>query len=209
MQLYKNIVFDLGNVILNIDPMLSFEAFKNLGINNFDRLYTLSHQEGLFDSLETGMAGDEFYCNEIRRLSGSDLSNTDIIAAWNALILDFPRENLELLKRVKSKYRTFILSNTNHIHYSFYTSDLRENHQVKGLEELVQKAYFSHEVGLRKPDEAIFRYVEEDAAILPSETLFIDDSDVNCEAARKRGWNVILYSGRSLPELFREIGLPY
>jgi len=209
MQLYKNIVFDLGNVILNIDPMLSFEAFKNLGINNFDRLYTLSHQEGLFDSLETGMAGDEYYCNEIRRLSGTDLCNTDIIAAWNALILDFPRENLELLKRVKSKYRTFILSNTNHIHYRFYTSDLQENHQVNGLEELVQKAYFSHEIGLRKPDDAIFRYVEEDAAILPSETLFIDDSDVNCDAARKRGWNVILYSGRSLPELFREIGLPY
>ncbi|NLA25181.1 MAG: HAD family phosphatase [Bacteroidales bacterium] len=204
----KNIVFDLGNVILNIDASLSVLEFEKLQLKNFDELYTLSNQVGLFDQLEKGEIEPEEFYAKIREISKLDLKDFEIINAWNALILDFPKENIELLKSLKSKYRTFILSNTNYIHYKYYTEQLQTNFNINGLEDLVEKAYFSHELGYRKPDEIIYKFVENHANIKPEETLFIDDNAENCLSAEKLSWKTILYTGNSLSDLFAKLNLP-
>ncbi|HOY38884.1 MAG: HAD family phosphatase [Bacteroidales bacterium] len=208
-MLIKNVVFDLGNVILNINPELSVKEFSKLGIPNFDKLYTLSLQTELFDDLETGRTNAGAFCEKVRIITNTNLHDSIIIDAWNALILDFPQENLELLKRARNKYRTFILSNTNRIHYEYYTENLNKYHDIQNLESLVEKAFFSHEIGLRKPDKGIFNYMINITGIDPSETLFIDDSRANCRTAEMLGFFVEEYREKNLPQLFRKLNLPF
>jgi len=208
-MLIKNIVFDLGNVILNINPDLSVKAFAEMGITGFDKLYTLSLQTTLFDALETGNTSSGLFCEEIRKITNIDLPDKQIIDAWNALILDFLPENLSFLKTVKTQYRTFILSNTNRIHYDFYSEKLRKEHEVQSLESLVEKAFFSHEVGMRKPEEGIFKLLIKNTGIDQGDTLFIDDSATNCIAASKLGFWTHEYKEENLPALFRKLNLPF
>ncbi|HPG72852.1 MAG TPA: HAD family phosphatase [Bacteroidales bacterium] len=208
MQIYRNIVFDLGNVILDIDPQLSVNAFDKLGFNSFSQMYTLQNQLAVFDALEKGEINDEDFCESIRKITGLQISNNEIYRAWNALILEFRPENIAFLVRIRSRYRCFILSNTNSIHYRKYNNDIIEMYGIPGLGSLVDGMFLSHNLGLRKPDEAIFRKLEELSAIQPGETLFIDDVWANCKAAESCGWSAMLYDGPSLPAFFERHNLP-
>ena len=173
MENIRNLIFDLGNVILNIDTKLSEIAFAQYGMNDFEKLYTLASQNELFDRLEVGS------------ITENELDNKTLEQCWDALIIDFPSARIEMLKRLKNegKYRTFILSNTNIIHYRFYTALLKRTRGVDGLESLVEHAYFSHEIGLKKPNRDIFDYVVEHSHIKPEESIFIDDNEANIKAA--------------------------
>ncbi|HOK37541.1 MAG TPA: HAD family phosphatase [Bacteroidales bacterium] len=186
-MIIKNIIFDLGNVLLKINTELSKEAFKNHGISNFDSLYTLSNQVNLFDELETGKITEFEFYEKFRIITKTNLENETIEKCWNELIRDYPQENLEILKQIKNSYNTFIISNTNKIHYKHYTSILKQNHGIENLESLVKKAYFSHECGLRKPDKNFFLLVLNKNDLIPKETLFIDDDIRNIKAAKELG----------------------
>ena len=109
-----------------------------------------------------------------------------IVEAWNALLLDFPKERIDLLKKIKTKYRTFLLSNTNSIHLKEFQERLH-NEQGVYLEDLFEKAYYSHVVKLRKPNADIFNLVLKENDLMPSETLFIDDTASNFPEAEKMG----------------------
>lgn len=200
-MLLKNIIFDLGNVILNIDTKLSEIEFSKHGLYNFEELYSLASQYEIFDRLETGNINNENFFNEFRQITNINLSNEIITCCWNALIMDFPNSRIELLKKLKVRYRTFILSNTNKIHYDFYTKILQAQHNLNGLENLVEKAYFSHEIGLKKPFDNIYNYVLNSSNILASETLFIDDNYDNISAAEKLGFNTIWLKDNNLQDL--------
>ncbi|MBQ5423707.1 MAG: HAD family phosphatase, partial [Bacteroidales bacterium] len=181
MENIRNLIFDLGNVILNIDTKLSEIAFAQYGMNDFEKLYTLASQNELFDRLEVGNITENEFYDEFRRVTGCKLDNKTLEQCWDALIMDFPSARIEMLKRLKNegKYRTFILSNTNIIHYRFYTALLKRTRGVDGLESLVEHAYFSHEIGLKKPNRDIFDYVVEHSHIKPEESIFIDDNEAN------------------------------
>lgn len=183
----KNIIFDLGNVLLKINTELSKQAFKNYGIFNFDSLYTLANQVNLFDELETGKITEFEFFEKFRKITKTNLENEIIEKCWNQLIFDYPHENLEILKQIKNSYNTFILSNTNKIHYKHYTYILKKNHGIENLESLVKKAYFSHECGLRKPDKNFFLLVLNENNLITEETLFIDDDIRNIKAANELG----------------------
>lgn len=201
----RNIIFDLGGVILNIDPNVSVQQMQKLGIRNFDQLYSLFKQHEIFDKLEKGQLSEEEFVQTIREYSGTTATHKQIIDSWNSLLLDYPREHIELLKELNesSGYRTFLLSNTNQIHKDKYTQTLQEEFQIDGLEDLFEKAYFSHEIGMRKPDPEIFRFVLEDSQLQAEETLFIDDSEVNIESAQKLGIKTWWVNGSSsITELF-------
>jgi putative hydrolase of the HAD superfamily len=187
MQQIKNIIFDLGNVILDIDTNLSKEAFSKQGLKNFEELYTLAAQSEIFDKLEVGAISPEQFYSEFRKITSSNLSNEIIKDCWNELIMDYTQTRIDLLQNLKSQYRTFILSNTNLIHYNFYTELLRQKHKINGLEALVEKAYFSHEIGLKKPNPEIYKFVLKDSSLNASETLFIDDNLTNIEIAKECG----------------------
>ncbi|MBO4873870.1 MAG: HAD family phosphatase [Bacteroidales bacterium] len=203
MENIRNLIFDLGNVILNIDTKLSEIAFAKYGMNDFEKLYTLASQNELFDRLEVGSITENEFYDEFRKVTGCKLDNQILEQCWNALIMDFPAARIEMLKRLKKegKYRTFILSNTNIIHYRFYTALLKRTYGINGLDSLVEHAYFSHEIGLKKPNRDIFDYVVAKSHIKPEESIFIDDNEANIKAANALGFNTIFLKDNNMENL--------
>lgn len=201
MHSIKNIIFDLGGVILNIDFKKTNEAFHSLGFENFSQHISQHHITELFLHYETGQIDDIEFIDSVAQLSDIPLPKDKIIEAWNALLLDFPKERIELLKKIRSKYRTFLLSNTNNIHLKEFQERLH-NEQGVYLEDLFEKTYYSHVVKLRKPHADIFTLVLKENDLVPSETLFIDDTASNFPEAKKLGIQIYhLEPGTSITEM--------
>jgi len=186
----KNIIFDLGNVIINIDPEQTAIEMKKLGFDDFEKSYSLLSQTNLFDSLEKGLIKPAQFHKEINSQLRNAVRSEEIDKAWGAMLLDFPKARIELIQKLKKNYRLFLLSNTNEIHYNQYNDDLI-NQFGFGLNSLFEKAYYSFELGMRKPDTNIFEYALKDADLNPSETLFIDDLEKNIDVADRMGINTI------------------
>jgi len=201
----KNIIFDLGGVILNINYQKTSEEFKKLGLENFDELYSQAQQSHLFDYLERGVISNETFRNEIRRLSKLDLTDSQIDSAWNAMLLDLPKERIDILLEAKKHYHTFLLSNTNDIHLKAYTRNLYKEHNIKSLSELFEEEFFSHKIQLRKPDVEAFLYVINKMELVAEETLFIDDSAQHLVGAQQSGMKthfMDVKNGMTLSNLF-------
>eukprot|EP01041_Mallomonas_annulata_P037369 gene37369-60648_t len=122
---FDAIIFDLGGVILPIDYNKTADAFKDLGLTNFDELYSQANQSGLFDRFEIGEISAQHFINSILDYLPSQSNANKVVTAWNAMLLDFPQENLEFLAEVKSQKRTFLLSNTNEIHVQAFNRKLK------------------------------------------------------------------------------------
>ncbi|HUQ66207.1 MAG TPA: HAD-IA family hydrolase, partial [Flavitalea sp.] len=155
-------------------------------LENFSQHINQHHITDLFLNYETGQIDDIEFIDSIAKLSKQAMSKENIVEAWNALLLDFPPERINLLKKLKTRYRTFLLSNTNSIHLKKFQERLH-NEQGVYLEDLFEKAYYSHVVKLRKPNADIFELVLNENNLVPSETLFIDDTESNFTEAEKLG----------------------
>jgi glucose-1-phosphatase len=182
----KNIVFDLGGVIIDIHYNDTLEKFRQLGFDNFEEIYTQIKNTSLFDNLETGKIKPEAFRDELRKIK-NHLSDEQIDEAWNSMIGEMPGRNLALLKSIRTKYRTFLLSNTNAIHIAYFRQYLQQTFGYDPLPEMFEHTWFSHEIGERKPTLAAYEYILKDGNLNPHETLFIDDLAVNIEGARKAG----------------------
>ena len=185
----KNIIFDLGGVIINIDYNLTAKAFEQMGISNFNVLFSQAQQSHLFDLYEKGQISSAEFRMEIKKIIGHHYTDEAIDKAWNALLLDIPPNRLTLLNKVKTKYSTFLLSNTNDIHIETFNGYLKQTFGVNNLDGYFNKLYLSYKVGMRKPDAEIFELVLSENNLLPHETLFIDDSIQHIESAKKLGIN--------------------
>lgn len=186
MQNIKNIIFDLGGVILNIDFKKTEEAFRQLGLDNFSTHISQFHISDFFLQYETGKIDDDAFVTGILNLMKNPAERHQVIEAWNALLLDFPPERIGLLKRLKKKYRLFLLSNTNSIHLKEFNRRLYNEYKVY-LEDLFEKTYYSHAVKLRKPESAIYKLVLAENNLVAEETLFVDDTATNFPEAEKLG----------------------
>jgi len=183
----KNIIFDFGGVIINIDHDLTAKAFMELGVTDFEEKYSQLSQTDLFNDFETGRITPEEFRKRIREHIPGKVTDSWIDKAWAAMILDIPSERIALLKEVRKKYRIFLLSNTNAIHYDIFLADLQKRYRYNNFADLFEKAYFSFQTGMRKPDLEIFEMVIKDNDLDPSETLYIDDSPQHIEGAKKAG----------------------
>lgn len=185
------IIFDLGGVILNIDYNKTSQAFKALGMTNFDELYSQAKQSNLFDDFETGSMSEFQFRNEIRSISGMDLLDEDIDNAWNAMLLDMPLERIEFLEALSKSKPLYLLSNTNEIHVKRFEADMK----VQGLFDrftcVFQNYYYSSSLGQRKPDAAAFMHVCTQNDLEPSKTLFIDDSVQHIHGAKEIGLQAV------------------
>ncbi len=184
---FKNIIFDLGGVIINIDLPLTMTAFEELGIKDVPKLFSTTLQQQLFDFQEKGTITSAQFRDEIRKFSTVHLLDSQIDEAWNALLLDLPKARLELLEKVKRSHRTFLLSNTNEIHIQTIQRYLNKEYGISDLSSFFEKTYLSYQLGMRKPDAELFKLVLDENKLNPSETLFIDDTKQHILAAEKLG----------------------
>ena len=187
MAVYRNLIFDLGGVLLDIDYQRTARAFHAIGASDFEQFYSQAAANPLFERLETGHLTDGEFYNEMRLHCFPGTTDAQILEAWNAILLDFRPKSIEYLRQLRAHYRVFLLSNTNHLHYAVFDSLLQTHTGEASLDGLFEKAYYSFRVGLRKPYESIYRYVLEDAGLNAGETLFIDDSPVNIPAPQQLG----------------------
>lgn len=186
---YEAIIFDLGGVIINLNYKKTEEEFKRLFGTDFSEIYSKQSQTDIFNKLETGDISEKQFVEAMQKSSSKDISHQEIINAWNAMLLDIPKERIELLRKIGKEKRIFLLSNTNEIHKKAFDKIILEAHQMEGLEPLFEKAYFSHLVGMRKPHTEIFDFVIEENNLNPQKTLFIDDSPQHIEGALQTGLN--------------------
>jgi len=197
----KNIIFDLGGVIIDIHYQSTITAFKEIGFADFEDIYSLIKNTPLFDLLETGKIPPQAFRNELRKYS-NHISDEQINHAWNTMIGDMPSSNLPLLCNVRQNYRTFLLSNTNAIHIEHFTHYLQQKFGYNPLTDMFDKVYFSHQIGQRKPDKEAYEVVLNDASLLPGETLFIDDLLANIEGAKSAGLLAYHLENETIKELF-------
>jgi putative hydrolase of the HAD superfamily len=186
MENVKNIIFDLGGVIMDIDVKQTMRAFSDLGMKNIHDYFGHGFAASFFSDHEAGRISDEEFIAEIRNLLNGEVSQNELIDAWNALLLQFPAERIKLLKELKSKYRLFLYSNTNAIHYTRFSEIYRKSYS-DNLEDLFEKAYFSHVLGHRKPEITGFELIVTENDLDPKTTLFVDDALINVEGAIKAG----------------------
>jgi len=191
MQEIKNIIFDLGGIFINIDFARTEKAFTQLGITNFNVYFTQHHASNLFELLETGKVSPVEFCEAFRKETNINLSNEQIIDSWNALLLDFPIERMKWLDQIRKKYNVYLFSNTNQIHYEAFIENFTAQTGLEDFNSYFIKAYYSHEMGLRKPYPESFQYILDEQNLLAEETLFIDDTLKNVEGARKVGLQTI------------------
>lgn len=198
----KNILFDLGGVFLDINYQLTEQAFIDLGIADFGQRFNQQFSNTLFEDLETGKIDPETFYEAFRKETGADLSNQAIENAWNTLLLDFPPERLEWLERVGKKYPVYLFSNTNIIHYQCFMKIFEDKFGGKSFNDYFLKAYYSHELGLRKPYPHSYTKIMELEQLNPAETLFIDDTLKNIEGAKSAGLQTLwLQPGMKVQEI--------
>ena len=209
MQKYDsipNIIFDFGGVLLNIDPQKAVNGFKQIGLDDVELIKREYSENGLFDNLEKGIVSPKEFRTQIRKFISNGVTDAEIDQAWNSMLLDLPFERLELLNRLKKNHRVFLLSNTNIIHWEAYMSMIQDVHGVF-LSDFFEKDYYSHNMGLRKPDKKIYTEVLEAEGLKASETLFVDDMLANAEAARSVGMlahHLKIEEGETVLDLFAE-----
>ena len=198
----KNIVFDLGGVLVDLDFKAAINGLQQAGFANVkEQLYALD-QGGIFQKFELGeMTADEFR-TAIRENSTVTLTDEEVDNLWNLMLLEIPREKLELILELRGKYMVYLLSNTNSIHWDYVCKNAF-NYRGFRVEDYFEETFLSYEMHLAKPDKAIFEKVLSEANLLPEETLFIDDSEANCKAAQEVGIHAHHYHvGDDLSKIF-------
>jgi putative hydrolase of the HAD superfamily len=191
MKNFENIIFDLGGVILNLDYNLTRTAFEDLGVANFDEMYSQANADMLFQKLETGSISNEDFYVALNNCTGLSLSPLQISTAWNAMLLSFREESLQLIHDIKDKYKLFLFSNTNYIHLKAFQKIYHERERDQPFNNYFSKAYYSCEMLARKPDAASFQMILDQENIKAEDTLFIDDSLQNVETAKAMGFQTI------------------
>ncbi|KAF0131182.1 MAG: putative hydrolase of the HAD superfamily [Bacteroidetes bacterium] len=186
-QPVSTIIFDFGGVILDIDPILTLNELKNLGVEDLDIFKSPYFQHDIMGKFERGILTPEVFRDKVREFIGINLCDQDIDDAWNALILDIPKERIKVLEDVKKNYPIFLLSNSNEIHYDIYLRDLQLRFGYREFDQLFTKAYFSFDLHISKPNPEIFEFVLNQHKLIPGQTLFIDDTAEHLVAASQLG----------------------
>jgi putative hydrolase of the HAD superfamily len=182
--LVKNLIFDLGGVILDLSVDHTLRSFAALSGTPQEKIQEIFHASPGFNDYEKGRMDDDAFRNFIRDIYGIRSTDADIDESWNAMLRGIPAVKLTLLNRLKSEYRVFLLSNTNGIHLNYINTVLLGSRNGENrLDEYFHRAYYSHRMLKRKPDADIFEQVLEENGLIPGETLFLDDNTLNIRAA--------------------------
>jgi glucose-1-phosphatase len=193
----KTLVFDLGNVIIDLDIERTWSSLKHhLGDNFFEKIKEIYPNGDVFIDYEIGIISEKTFFETLRSAAEHPLSIRTLTEAWNAMLLTINPERFTMLARLKEKYNVFLLSNTNETHVNFVDGYLQTVHgfSIATFDaQYFHRVYYSHLINLRKPNRNIYDFVINDAQILPSETLFIDDNADNIKGVIAAGWQGYLH----------------
>lgn len=194
MKLIKNIIFDFGGVLFDIDYRITEEAFSNL----LGKEFSFKKAPGLKRILlqyETGKINTETFIWNIQKHCGPTVQGRDVMKAWNRMLLSFPKERIDFLLELRKKYKVFLLSNINELHAGFVDRYVKKNYTLTDWQKLCfDKVYYSHIIQMRKPTKSIYRFVLKDAGIKADESLFIDDLAENIRGAKAVGLQAIQHN---------------
>ncbi len=189
---YKAVLFDFGNVIINIDPELTLKAFSEISGKSVARVKDKLEMSQLNRRYETGLFEDEEFREIVRQTIGYPFSDKEVDDAWNALLQDLPPYRISLILELKDKYPVYLLSNTNSIHIKKCDQIFRDQFGIPNVKALFTKAFYSYEMGLWKPDKEIYNTVLRDIEQKAEDVLFIDDNAANIASAAEMGFQTIL-----------------
>jgi glucose-1-phosphatase len=206
----KNIIFDFGGVICDLDIPRTEKKFEEFGPVKPSKLNSSEDHSQEFkllvEALETGSISPRQFRDVIKDHYITPPSDQAIDETWNAMLRYIPEKRISLLENIRSHYRIFLLSNSNKIHHENYLRDFQQHTQYQNFNELFEKAYFSFEIGLKKPGKEIYEFVLSDSGLNPSESLFVDDTVENIQGAELAGINgYFLEKGKEISELFQVI----
>lgn len=208
MQHIKNIIFDLGGVIINLDVIKTISEFNKLTYMPFEAIYTQAAQSDLFDSFDKGQISTGEFFDELRKQIRYDGPDVELLRAWNAMLLDIPEKRLDVLVKMKQNYNTFLLSNTNEPHITAFEHDLYLKHGVKNFNDYFDEVYYSCRMGMRKPNKDIFEFVLKANDLKPEETVFIDDSLQHVKGAGECGISAFLLpKGEEIGDFLKGLNL--
>ena len=183
----KNIIFDLGGVILDIDENIVYRELEKMGINISELAHSKAFME-IMSKFDVGVYTAPTFRKKVKALIGQEkMTDQKFDSIWNAMLLDIPRERIEAIEQVKQHYKIFLMSNTNEIHYDLYVRDLQLRFGYNEFDALFNKSYFSFDIHLEKPDPRFFELILDHEHLLPEETLFIDDTAANIRTAKALG----------------------
>lgn len=183
----KNIIFDLGGVILNLAVENTHHEFARLSGLSLQEIKTRVHHGKYFHEYERGLISDAEFRNHLRQSLQLQVGDAELDTAWNAMLLDIPLQRFALLESLKQTHRVFLLSNTNEIHRQCFNGIVNKTSGKPDIDYYFHQAYFSHVLKLSKPDIAIYQHVLTDQNLLPHETVFLDDNADNIAGAARAG----------------------
>lgn len=182
----KNLIIDLGGVLIDLDRPRCLENFRKLGMENVEQMLDVCHQQGFFLQHEKGLIDAAEFRNRIRECIGKPVSDEKIDAAWNSFLLTIPTYKLDFLLELRKHYMVYLLSNTNDIHWDWMCEHSFRYKSFR-VEDYFEQMFLSFKMKTAKPEADIFCRLIEETGIIPEESLFIDDSEANCRTAESLG----------------------
>ena len=205
-QNIKNIVFDLGGVLIDLNFERALKAFKKAGFSNIEEQLQSFNREGIFMQYELGNISSEEFRSAIREKASVALTDCEIDDMWNLILVGIPHEKLKLILELRSKYMVYLLSNTNSIHFKVVEEIFKKDHPEDTFLGLFDRVFLSHEMGLRKPDKKIYEKVIEEIGAAPETCIFFDDLQENLNAAKEVGLHTYLIDHpKALVEYFSHV----
>lgn len=196
MESIKNVVIDLGGVLINLDRERCVRAFERLGLRGVDEMLGLYRQEEPFLSVETGRITDSEFYDKVRSLCGGNVSDAEIERAFDEFLVDLPVDRLRALLRLRAcGYRTYMISNTNAIMYNGWIKRAFMQLEGRCVGDYFDGIVTSFAEGVCKPEAALFRTVLDRHSLEAGESLLLDDSEANCETARSLGMKAVRIYG--------------
>ncbi len=183
MLKHKAIIFDLGGVIVNLDQERTIRSFKRLDVD----LDEINEKLPIFKEYEVGKVDTDTFIHTIKTELKGKASDAEIVKAWNNMILDVPSERITILKQLRKDYKLYLLSNTNELHIEEFKKIFEKDHPTENWENLFDKIYYSHQIGLRKPNKEAWQLILDEQQLQAEETIFIDDTRMHFKAAELLG----------------------
>ncbi len=184
---FEAVVFDFGNVIIDIDFELMFKGFAQGSGKSLQIIRDRMTESQVFRRYESGFFTDGEFREVIRQTIGFPFNDGEIDSIWNSMLLHIPPNRIELIRYLNTKFPVYLLSNTNSLHIKWCNEYLKQNFQINRINDLFKKAFLSYEIEMWKPDEAIYLHVLDEIGSAANKVIFFDDNLANIEAAQTVG----------------------